>query len=110
MRHIVSLGKALLAIGAVACMPHLHAATNGTPYTAIPNGQPYLDAAGTPIQAHGGFVLKYDGVYYWVGEDKSHNQATFKGVAMYKSTDLENWELVGPVLSPQTRDVFGNLA
>jgi hypothetical protein len=77
-------------------------------YTAIPNGQPYLDASGTHIQAHGGFVLKHDGVYYWVGEDKSHNSATFKAVAMYKSTDLENWQPVGPVLTPDTPDVYGN--
>ncbi|WP_170304283.1 chitobiase/beta-hexosaminidase C-terminal domain-containing protein [Duganella radicis] len=77
-------------------------------YTAVPNGQPYLDASGTHIQAHGGFVLKHEGVYYWVGEDKSHNAASFKAVAMYKSTDLENWERVGAVLTPDTVDVYGN--
>ncbi|MFE4835412.1 family 43 glycosylhydrolase [Arthrobacter sp. NPDC056691] len=77
-------------------------------YSAIPNGQPYLDADGNPIDAHGGFTLKHGGVYYWVGEDKSHNRATFKGVNMYKSTDLENWEYVGAALSPETLDTNGN--
>lgn len=77
-------------------------------YSAIPNGQAYLDTKGAHIQAHGGFVLKHNGVYYWVGEDKVHNRATFKGVSMYKSTDLENWEPVGAVLTPDTLDVHGN--
>lgn len=77
-------------------------------YSAIPNGQPYLDTDGNPIHAHGGFTLKHEGVFYWVGEDKSHNRATFKGVSMYKSTDLENWEYVGAALSPETLDANGN--
>lgn len=96
----------LIALCVFVGSPAIHAA----PYAAIPNGQPYLDASGNHIQAHGGFVLKHNGVYYWVGEDKSHDRATFKAVSMYKSTDMENWEAVGPVLTPQTRDVNGNLA
>src|SRR5687768_14022189 len=97
---ISTLTMALLAISG--------GTANAGIYNAIPNGEPYLDSAGTHIQAHGGFVLKHEGVYYWVGEDKSHNRATFKGVTMYRSTDLENWEAMGPVLTPDTLDVFGN--
>jgi hypothetical protein len=78
------------------------------PYSAIPNGEQYLDTKGVPIQAHGGFVLKHEGVYYWVGENKDHNRASFKTIDMYKSIDLENWEPVGAVLSPDTLDANGN--
>lgn len=100
------LRRAPLALTVLcACWSGAAAAAN---YTAIPNGQPYLDSTGTHIQAHGGFVLAHEGVYYWVGEDKVHNKATFKGVSMYKSTDLENWEPVGAVLTPDTVDVYGN--
>src|SRR5215217_6829326 len=67
-------------------------------YTAIPNGEAYLDSAGVAIQAHGGFTVKHEGMYYWVGEDKAHNRASFRGVAMYKSADLKNWQLVGSIL------------
>ena len=77
-------------------------------YTAIPNGETYLDSAGVPIQAHGGFTVKHEGMYYWVGEDKTHNRASFRGVAMYKSADLKNWQLVGSILTPETLDVYGN--
>lgn len=78
------------------------------PYTAIPNGVAHLDTAGVAIQAHGGFTLKHNGMYYWVGEDKVHNRATFKGVSMYRSSDLKNWEPVGAILTPETVDVYGN--
>lgn len=77
-------------------------------YTSIPNGETYLDSAGVAIQAHGGFTVKHDGMYYWVGEDKAHNRASFRGVAMYKSADLKNWQLVGAILTPETLDVNGN--
>ena len=36
-------------------------------------GQPWLDSAGAPIQAHGGCIVRdpTDGAFYWYGEDKS---------------------------------------
>ena len=48
-------------------------------------GQTWLDTECAPIQAHGGGFLQQtdtDGkpIYYWVGEDKSHNTSNFKDV------------------------------
>jgi hypothetical protein len=98
---------ALLALMAALAMG-APAAVAAQGYTAIPNGETYLDSAGVPIQAHGGFTVKHEGMYYWVGEDKTHNRASFRGVAMYKSADLKNWQLVGSILTPETLDVYGN--
>lgn len=73
-------------------------------------GTPWPDAAGKHIQAHGGGIIRHDGVWYWYGEDKSsntgHNQT---GVSAYASTDLLNWRHLGVVLPkdnlpPENRD------
>jgi hypothetical protein len=74
-------------------------------YSTVPVGKTWLDTEGSPIQAHGGSVLKQKGtngqtVYYWVGEDKTHNGASFNGVNLYKSTDLMNWTYVNTILAP----------
>ena len=74
-------------------------------YTAVPVGETWLDTEGAPIQAHGGGFLQQtdkDGspVYYWVGEDKSHNTSNFNGISMYSSKDLVNWTYLNTVLTP----------
>ncbi|WP_298461414.1 chitobiase/beta-hexosaminidase C-terminal domain-containing protein [uncultured Cellulomonas sp.] len=70
-------------------------------YTSVPVGQPWFDTAGNTIQAHGGGFLEHDGWYYWVGEDKSHNGASFNGTSLYRSQDLLNWEFVDHILLPE---------
>lgn len=85
---------------------------DGGTYTGVPVGEDWYDTSGNPIQAHGGGFLQdkdADGntVYYWVGEDKSHNSANFKGVNLYKSTDLLNWTFVKAVLTPETKTAEG---
>ncbi|WP_062217906.1 discoidin domain-containing protein [Streptomyces sp. NBRC 109706] len=69
-------------------------------YSAFPVGDTWYDTDGNAIQAHGGGFLEQDGWYYWVGEDKSHNRAAFKGVNLYRSQDLLNWEFVRAILTP----------
>lgn len=32
------------------------------------NGEIWYDTDGQPIQAHGGGILEYNGIYYWYGE------------------------------------------
>jgi hypothetical protein len=67
-------------------------------------GQPWLDVAGQPIQAHGGGVLARGSVFYWYGEDRTPGGPG--GVACYASTNLFDWKKEGLALSreslPQT--------
>ncbi len=78
---------------------------NETRYEAVPVGETWLDTEGAPIQAHGGGFLQQedtDGtpIYYWVGEDKSHNTSNFNGVNLYSSKDLVNWTYRNTILQP----------
>lgn len=65
-------------------------------------GQPWLDAAGRHIQAHGANIIFHQGVWYWYGEDKSANLGgaghNYVGVSAYVSTDLWHWRHLGVVL------------
>lgn len=76
-----------------------------TDYTAVPVGEPWLDNRGATIQAHGGGFLQMtdeDGtpIYYWAGEDKTHNRSTFNGINLYSSKDLVNWRFEKSILKP----------
>jgi beta-xylosidase len=61
-------------------------------------GKPWLDTAGKPIQAHGGGILLYSGVYYWYGEDKTLGNFNKTGISCYSSRDLYTWKHEGVVL------------
>lgn len=91
---------------------------SGLAATALPAaGQPthvadiWNDTSGRPVNAHGGGVLFYQGVYYWYGEYKTGktylpdcNQSwggtrvDTTGVSCYSSTDLSAWKFIGIVL------------
>jgi sucrose-6-phosphate hydrolase SacC (GH32 family) len=63
-------------------------------------GERWLDDRGQPIQAHGGGILHWEGVYYWVGEDRSqHNDPEKRYVACYASKDLVHWTFRGQILA-----------
>ena len=66
------------------------------------NATLWKDASGAPIQAHGGWILPYDGRYYWFGEDKSGvttgRRMDAIGVRCYCSDDLATWRDLGLVL------------
>ena len=34
------------------------------------NGEMWFDDQGNAIQAHGGMILEYQGIWYWYGENK----------------------------------------
>ena len=59
-------------------------------------GREWLDTEGKRIEAHGGTMFYEDGVYYWLGEDKSHTGKKGKiwtwGIKLYSSRDLYNWK------------------
>ncbi|WP_343329211.1 family 43 glycosylhydrolase [Polaribacter staleyi] len=82
--------------------------------TEIKPAQQWLDANGKNINAHGGGVIFYEGVYYWYGEHKlegkSEAQFADGGIHCYSSTDLTNWKDEGLVLSVDYKDEKHDLA
>lgn len=71
------------------------------------NGTMWLDTAGNPIQAHGGMIEKFDGIYYWYGENKAGetvlkenglHRVDFIGFSCYSSADCISWKNEGLVL------------
>ena len=77
-------------------------------YTAFHPGKVWLDTKGERIQAHGGSVMFWEGVYYWYGENKEKTTGKDKiwhwGVRCYASTDLYNWEDKGIIIPPDLED------
>ncbi|HKC84992.1 MAG TPA: beta-xylosidase, partial [Blastocatellia bacterium] len=65
---------------------------------SVLNGTQFTTTTGTPIQAHGGGVIKVGPYYYWFGENRNPN-STFFAVSCYRSTDLKNWEFRNNVLT-----------
>jgi len=39
----------------------------------LKNGIPWLDTDGNIIHAHGGHILKFNGKYFWYGENREDN-------------------------------------
>ncbi len=74
------------------------------------NGQIWKDTDGNDIQAHGGCIIKHEGVYYWYGEHKGADnvpgtrRVDVIGVSCYTSKDLVNWKYEGLVLEADKDD------
>ncbi|HUA64725.1 MAG TPA: glycoside hydrolase family 43 protein [Alphaproteobacteria bacterium] len=77
------------------------------------SGFVWRDTDGNPIDAHGGCVLSWQGVYYWYGETKTGRtflpdcnkswggtRVDMAGVGCYSSTNLYDWKNEGLVLAP----------
>jgi hypothetical protein len=65
-------------------------------------GELWPDNNGAHINAHGGGILFYEGVYYWFGEHKIAGEAgnvAHVGIHVYSSGDLYNWKDEGIALS-----------
>lgn len=63
-------------------------------------GEPWLDDHGQRIQAHGGGITLWKGIYYWFGEDRSQDNAPeMRYVACYSSRDLVHWKFRGKALA-----------
>lgn len=66
------------------------------------NGEHWLDTGGVDINAHGGGMLLYGGVYNWFGEHKVAGElgnSAQVGVGVYTSRDLRRWENGGIALA-----------
>jgi hypothetical protein len=63
-------------------------------------GEVWRDNRGQQIQAHGGGILYWKGLYYWVGEDRTQsNDPEKRYVACYASKDLVHWTFRGQILA-----------
>ena len=62
----------------------------------IRSGQLWTDTDGNVINAHGGGIIFYEGIYYWFGEHRPLSGfTTEEGVSCYSSDDLCNWKYEG---------------
>lgn len=61
----------------------------------LKNGVLWSDKDGNPIHAHGGYIIFYDGYYYWYGEDRREDFY----VSCYRSENLTDWEFRNHVLT-----------
>ena len=68
---------------------------------SIKPGELWPDTDGKHINAHGGGIILYDGIYYWFGESRlprGEKDRTHYGVGCYSSKDLLNWKNEGLAL------------
>lgn len=65
-------------------------------------GQVWPDSDGNHINAHGGGILYEEGTYYWFGEQRAERAS--EGVAVYSSTNLQDWKREGIALAPVEDD------
>lgn len=68
------------------------------------NGKTLHDTDSHVLHAHGGFMLRENGWFYWFGENRTGEIR----VSCYRSRDLETWEFCRHVLtlSSQTREHY----
>ena len=59
------------------------------------NGVRLFDTEGNVLHAHGGFMCRVDGWFYWIGENRTGRVR----VSCYRSRDLENWEFCRHILT-----------
>ncbi len=77
-------------------------AATGEVVVTFHNGVFWNDTKGKRIEAHGGGFIKVADTWYWIGEDKSQNSATFKAVNCYASKDLVTWEFRNAIITRST--------
>ena len=80
----------------------------------IKSGTRWMDASGKIINAHGGGVVFYDGIYYWYGEEKveglSEREHADGGIHCYASNNLVDWHDQGMVLNLSKEDTLSDLS
>nr|WP_300833237.1 family 43 glycosylhydrolase [uncultured Acetatifactor sp.] len=65
----------------------------------LKNGALWTDTDGAPIHAHGGYMISFEGYYYWYGEDRREDYY----VSCYRSKNLSDWEFRGHVLTASSK-------
>ncbi len=67
-------------------------------------GAQFSDTSGALLHAHGGGILKYNGYYYWFGENRSGDIL----VSCYRSTNMKDWEFRNNVLKRSSNSELSN--
>jgi hypothetical protein len=102
MKRAILHSACLFLLAFVAAIPAV-AATD-----SIKPGDQWLDDRGQLIQAHGGGITYWKGVYYWFGEDRSQtNDPAKRYVACYSSRDLVHWKFRRQVIALSDPDHLG---
>lgn len=76
------------------------------------NGQKWYDDQGNAIQAHGGMILYWEGIWYWYGENKGKKNNEGKtrvdviGISCYSSKNLTDWHDEGIVLDTSQKNTM----
>lgn len=71
----------------------------------VRNGEIWKDTEGNVLHAHGGWIIKREGVFYWYGE----NRLDGIYVSCYASTDLVHWEFRNHVLTKDSETKEGRV-
>ncbi len=84
----------------LSCVLFLSPLSVGAQSGRIRPGEQWRDNHGHLIQAHGGGITFWKGMYYWFGEDRSRdNDPSKRSVACYSSRDLMHWRFCGKALA-----------
>jgi Glycosyl hydrolases family 43 len=84
--------KVIKSVRAVALIPFA-ATLLCAQAPVIRPGAVWLDDRGRQIQAHGGGMIRWKGLFYWFGEDRTQgNDPERRYVACYSSSDLVHWK------------------
>ncbi|KAG9076929.1 hypothetical protein FS749_011231 [Ceratobasidium sp. UAMH 11750] len=86
----------------ILCSFHLARAT----LQIVPGGTWTASGSNTPVQAHGGGIIKVDDTFYWVGEDKTDGWP-FYAINCYSSKNLVEWTFVKALFTRQDKGDFG---
>lgn len=65
----------------------------------IKNGTTWYDTDGNVLHAHGGWMLRHGGFFYWYGENRTENRY----VSCYRSADLVHWEFRNHILTTESK-------
>lgn len=102
------LGRPFVAaLIALACSTSTHSTipAPGSGPQRINPGELWPDDRGQHIQAHGGGIIKHEGLYYWFGEQRGQDLPRgTRAVSCYSSPDLVHWTFRKNVLTMTPAD------
>src|SRR5208283_1860009 len=118
-RWAVGMTAAVLMVWCIGCLAPRSISSSHAEFRP---GEVWLDAAGQPINAHGGGMLFHKGTYYWYGENKEGRtwlpestkawdgfRVDVTGIRCYSSWDLYRWKDGGLVLKAVPADPASDL-
>lgn len=65
----------------------------------LKNGSIWKDIEGAPIHAHGGYIIRHEGYYYWYGEDRREDWY----ISCYRSANLVDWEFRNHIITTRSK-------